>query len=200
MRLRPWIASLALAALPLGASAQTSSTPAAAPQAAKPAPAAAAPTGAAEYQRVELPGGEGKPFPYTVEIPKDWKVREIEGMPGVWLGPAGAEPPNDPRLIYVRISLASLADPEKVVTNIKSNDAKQEAWSAPLAEVREVGGVKGVLVRMDSGAGEAARSTLALKLPLDTGGVDFMASAKRDEFEKMLPTYERVLFSVRRRS
>lgn len=197
MRLRLWIASLVLAALSAGASAQTSSPQTAAPEAAKPAPAAPA---GAEYQRVELPGGEGKPFPYTVEIPKDWQVREVEGIPGVWLGPAGAEPPNDPRLIYVRISLGSLANPEQVVTNIKANDAKQEEWSAPLAEVREVGGVKGVLVRMDSGAGDAARSTLALKLPLEAGGVDFMASAKRDEFEKLRPTYERVLLSVRRRS
>lgn len=196
MRLRPWIASLVLAALSAGASAQTSSQTAA-PGAAKPAPAVPA---SAEYQRVELPGGEGKPFPYTVEIPKDWQVREVEGMPGVWLGPAGVEPPNDPRLIYVRISLARVDNPEEVVTNIKASDAKQEGWSAPLAEVREVGGVKGVLVRMDSGVGDAARSTLALKLPLEGGGVDFMASAKRDEFEKLLPTYERVLLSVRRRS
>lgn len=199
MRPRLWIASLLLAALPAGVSAQTSSTPAAAPEARPAQPAATAPAGA-EYRRVELPGAEGKPFPYTVEIPKDWQVREVQGMPGVWLGPAGVEPPNDPRLIYVRISLARLDNPEQAVANIKANDAKQEAWSAPVAEVRDVNGVKGVLVRMDSGAGDAARSTLALKLPLETGGVDFMASAKRDEFEKMLPTYERVLFSVRRRS
>jgi hypothetical protein len=67
-----------------------------------------------------------------------------------------------------------------------------------LVEVRDLQGVKGVLVRMDSGAGDAARSTLVLKLPLEKAGVDFSASAPRAEFEKMLPTYERILLSVRR--
>jgi hypothetical protein len=183
MSIRPWLASLILLALPVSSQA---------------APAAAA--AGIGYHRIDLPGAEGKPFPYTVEVPEGWKVSEVKDVPGLWLGPAGAEPPSDPRLVYVRISLAPFSAPEAMAANIRANDAKNETWSAPLVEVKDVGDVKGVLVRMDSGAADKARSTLALKLPLDKGGVDFMASAARGDFEKLLPTYERILLSVRRRA
>ena len=149
-------------------------------------------------QRIELPGAPDKPFPYTVDIPADWQMRQVKDIPGVWLGPKDAEPPNDPRLVYVRISPKPLTDPAQTAANIRAEDAKQP-WSAPLVEVREVGGVRGVLVRMDSGEGEKARSTLVLKLPLENGGVDFLGSAPRAEFEKLLPSYQKVFFSVRRR-
>jgi hypothetical protein len=139
-------------------------------------------------------------FPYTVEVPTGWAVKQSKDSPGLWLGPADAVPPKDPRLIYIRISLASLEDPAKVAAQIRESDAKNDALSAPLVEVRDLEGTKGVLVRLDSGTGESARSTLALKLPLEKGGVDFMASAPRAEFEKLLPTYERILLSVRRRA
>lgn len=150
-------------------------------------------------QRIELPGAPGKPFPYTVEIPAGWQMRQVEGIPGVWLGPTDAQPPNDPRLVYVRISTTPLTDAAQTAANIRAADEKQP-WSAPLVEVREVGGVRGVLVRMDSGEGSAARSTLVLKLPLEGGGVDFLGSAPRAEFEKLAPVYEKVLLSVRRRA
>jgi len=158
----------------------------------------AAPTPAAGPRRIELPGAPGKPFPYTVELPAGWQMRQVEGIPGVWLGPADAKPPEDPRLIYVRISPNSLANPEQTVANIRAADEKQP-WSAPQVDVKEVGGVRGVLVRMDSGEGDKARSTLVLKLPLEGGGVDFLGSAPRAEFEKLRPVYEKVLFSVRQR-
>jgi hypothetical protein len=164
------------------------------------APAAAPATTASSYHRIEIPGAEGKPFPYTVEVPAGWQVREVPGSPGLWLGPADAQPPADPRLVYVRISLTPLDDVDKAAANIRANDAGNNDWSAPLVEVRDLEGVKAVLVRMDRGTAEAARSTLALKLPLEKGGVDFLASAPRAEFEKMLPTYERILLSVRRRA
>jgi hypothetical protein len=125
-------------------------------------------------------------------------VRQIQDSPGLWLGPMTAQPPKDPHLVYIRISLADLGDPEKVAANIRASDAKNDTWAAPVVEVRDLQGVKGVLVRMDSGAGDAAHSTLALKLPLEKGGVDFMASASKADFEKMLPTYQRILLSVRR--
>jgi hypothetical protein len=173
----------------LAAAAQTAPTPAPAP--------APAPIAASQVHRVELPGAEGKPFPYTVEIPVDWQVREVKGIPGIWLGPHGAEPPNDPRLIYVRISQVSLADPGAVAAAIRANDSTQAAWSAPLVEVREVGGVRGVWVRMDSGEGEAARSTLTLKLPVGRGSVDFLSSAPRARFEELRPQVETILASVR---
>ena len=175
----------------------TAALPALAQQTKAPAPASGQ-SGTA-YRRVELKPtqGDGKPLPYTVEIPTDWQVRQEQGYPGLWLGPAGARPPESPDLIYVRGSLVSLEDPEKVAASIRANDAKEGAWSAPRVEVKDMGGVRGVLVRMDSGEGDKARSTLALKLPLGKNGVDFMASASRADFEKLLPVYEKVLLSVR---
>jgi hypothetical protein len=149
------------------------------------------------WHRVELKPAQGKALPYTIEIPGDWQVRQVENAPGLWIGPAHAKPPQDPRLIWVRGSNTALSDPEAVVKNIRENDAKETAWTAPRVEVKELGGVRAVLVRMDSGEGDKARSTLALKVPFQTVAVDFMASASRAEFEKMLPTYERILLSVR---
>lgn len=193
MSFRRLIAAVVIAAVPVTVSAQAPAAEPAPPAASAPAATSDAP------QRVELPGAPGKPFPYTVEIPGGWHLREVEGIPGVWLGPADAQPPSDPRLVYVRISPTSLADPAKTVANIRAADEKQP-WSASLVEIREVGGVRGVLVRMDSGEGAEARSTLVLKLPLEAGGVDFMSTAPRAEFEKLLPVYEKVLFSVRQRT
>jgi hypothetical protein len=164
------------------------------------APAPAAPAAAEAYQRIELKGPNGKALPYTIEIPKDWQVRSEQGLPGLWLGPADAKPPQDPRLIYVRGSQVSLADPEAVAANIRANDEKEAKWTAPRVEVRDLGGVRGILVQMDTdeGAGEGtARSTLTLKLPLEPMAVDFVASASRSEFAKLLPVYERILLSVR---
>lgn len=148
-------------------------------------------------QRIELPGSPDKPFPYTVDIPADWQMRQVKDIPGIWLGPKDAEPPNDPRLVYVRISPNPM-DPAKTVANIRAADEKQP-WSAPFVEAREVNGIPAVLVRMDSGEGDKARSTMVLKLPLEGGGVDFLGSAPRAEFEKLLPSYQKVFFSVRQR-
>jgi hypothetical protein len=152
------------------------------------------------FHRVELkpPAGQGAPLPYTVEVPHDWQVRQVDGYPGLWIGPADAQPPADPRLIWVRGSQVSLTKPEEVVVNIKANDATQTGWSAPRVEVKEVGGLRGVLVLMVSGEGDAARSSLTLKVPLTSSqALDFVASAGRAEFEKRLPLYERILLSVR---
>lgn len=183
MRFRHAIPSIAMAALPaLGFGAEP----------AKPAPVES-------FHRVELrpSQGQGTPLPYTIEVPQDWQVLQVDGYPGLWIGPAGAKPPQDPRLIWVRGSQVSLAKPEEVVANIKANDAAQPEWSAPRVEVKEVGGVRGVLVRMDLGEGDKARSSLTLKLPLASLAVDFVASADRAEFERRLPLYERILLSVR---
>lgn len=121
------------------------------------------------------------------------KNKEVQG---VFVGPLVTEPEKDVRMIYVRVSPASLADPKAVVANIKKSEPADGSWSAPLVEVREVGGVRGVLVRMDSGSGAEARSTLVLKMPLGQTSVDFMASAPRAEFEGLLPGYQRVILSV----
>jgi len=145
------------------------------------------------YLRLELPAAPGQTFPYTVEVPADWQVLTLKDAPGIWLGPSGAQPPDDPRLVYVRISPVSLASPEAIVAAIRASDAKDDTWSAPLVEVRKVGGVEGVLVQMD----DKARSSLTLKMPLAKTSVDFIGSAKREDFARLRPSYERVLFSVR---
>jgi hypothetical protein len=150
-----------------------------------------------EYRRVTLSGGPGKDLPFTVEIPGDWQMRMEPGYPGLWLGPADAKPPQDPRMIWVRGSQVSLANPEEVVKNIKANDEAKKEWTAPRVEVRDLGGLKAVLVQMDTGEGDAARSTLTLKLPFGQLGLDLMASASRAEFKKRVAMYERIFLSVR---
>lgn len=166
---------------------------------------AAKPAAEQQFHRVELKPTQstGQALPYTVEVPADWQVREIEGFPGLWLGPEGITPPKtaqdpqDPRLIWIHGSMVSMDDPEKLVANIKATDAEKPEWTAPMVEVREVGGLKGLLVRMDAGEGDQARSNLTLKLPLQKLAIDFVATAKRTEFEQNLPLYERILLSVR---
>jgi len=161
--------------------------------------AAAAAEAAAPAHRVELKAAQGSPLPYTIEVPADWQVRQIAGFPGLWIGPADAKPPEDPRLIWVHGSQVPLADPAEIVKNIKANDEKSPDWSAPRAEVRDLGGVKGVLWQMDSGTGDKAKSVLTLKMPLAAMKtfVDFSASGSPAEFARMLPVYERALLSVR---
>lgn len=182
-------------ALPFLVAATAASLASAAPPA-KPAPAAAAPA----FHRVELKPAsvaQGKPLPYTIEVPADWQVRQIEGFPGLWIGPEDAKPPQDPRLIWIHGSMVSMAEPEKVVENIRATDKEKPEWSAPRVEVRDVGGVRGILVRMDAGEGDKARSNLTLKVPLEKLALDFVATADRAAFEKNLPLYERILLSVR---
>ncbi len=151
---------------------------------------------AGSYHRVEIKPPNGKALPYTLEVPQDWQVRQVDGFPGLWIGPVDAKPPEDPRLIWVRGSQVALVEPDKIVANIKENDAAHAEWSAPRVEARTVGGVRCVLVQMDSGAGDKARTSLTLKVPFQTVSVDLVASATPAEFPKMLPTYEKILFSV----
>src|SRR5436305_4398554 len=148
------------------------------------------------FHRVELKGATGQALPYTIEVPMGWEARQVSGYPGLWIGPADSKPPEDPRLIWVRGSLVNLTEPDKVVANIRANDAADPKWSAPRVEVREVGGVRGVLVQMDTGEGAQARSSLTLKLPLEKVSVDVVASAPRAEFAKRSPLYERILLSA----
>jgi len=149
------------------------------------------------FHRIELSVGPGKALPYTLEVPMGWEPRQVAGFPGLWIGPADAKPPEDPRLIWVRGSLVALAEPEKVVANIRANDATDTKWSAPRVEVKDVGGVHRVLVQMNTGEGDKARSSLTLKLPLAKVSLDLVASAPQAEFPKQLPLYERILLSAR---
>jgi hypothetical protein len=156
---------------------------------------------AQDFHRIELKPTatkvQGKPLPYTIEVPKGWEARQVEGYPGLWIGPADAKPPEDPRLIWVRGSQVPLAEPEKVVANVKTNDEKDPTWSAPRVEIREVGGVRGVLIQTLTGEKDKARGSLTLKVPLANVSLDFIGSAPAAELPKMLPLYERILLSVR---
>jgi hypothetical protein len=167
--------------------------------AAPPSSSSAAPAKPAEgtFHRIELGAGPGKALPYTIEVPMGWEPRQVAGIPGLWIGPADAKPPEDPRLIWVRGSMVALAEPEKVVANIRANDAADPKWSAPRVEVKDIGGVRGVLVQMNTGEGDKARSSLTLKLPLDKVSLDIVASATAAEFPQRLPLYERILLSAR---
>ncbi|MFL6237141.1 MAG: hypothetical protein ACJ76N_28690 [Thermoanaerobaculia bacterium] len=157
---------------------------------------------AQEFHRIELKPSSAaekgqQPLPYTIEVPEGWQARQVEGYPGLWLGPADAKPPEDPRLIWVRGSQVPLAEPEKVVANIKANDEKDATWSAPRVEIRSVGGVRGILIQTLSGEKDKARGSLTLKVPLASVSLDFIGSAPVAELPKMLPVYEKALLSVR---
>jgi hypothetical protein len=93
--------------------------------------------------------------------------------------------------------MVSLADPDKLAATIRANDAADPKWSAPRVEVKEVGGVRGVLVQMNTGEGDKARRSLILKLPLEKVSVDIAATAGPADFAKRLPLYEQILLSVR---
>lgn len=168
------------------------------PQPAPPPPAAPAPAAPAGYQRVAL-GPINSLLPYTVEIPSGWEVRREASAPGMWIAPPGARVGEDPRLVYVRLSPSSLADPRQTVANIQKSDAADASWSAPEVAVREVKGITGVLVRMDRGEGATARSSLIWKLPWAPHSIDFTASAPRAEFDRLRPTWERIFFSIEKR-
>ena len=182
---RSLLTFLALAAALAPRAAATEATLSATPAAAE-----------AAFRRVDLKSQQGQALPYTIEIPQEWQVRQVEGYPGLWLGPADAKPPEDPRMVWVRGSRVSMARPDEVVASIRTNDEKAADWSAPRVEVREVGALRGVLIRMDSGEGDVARSTLTLKMPFADSAIDFIASAPRAEFERRLALYERILLSV----
>jgi hypothetical protein len=173
---RPWILAASLALLAMPVMPATPETP--------------------KFHRVELKPPKGAALPYTLEVPQDWQVRQDADFPGLWIGPADAKPPEDPRLIWVRGSKVSLAKPAEIVANIKANDAAHPEWSAPLVEARTVGGANCVLVQMETGTGDKARTSLTLKVPFQTVSVDFIASSPRADFAKMQPMYERILLSV----
>jgi hypothetical protein len=150
-----------------------------------------------KFRRLTLPSASPEfPFPYTIEVPEGWTARQVLNDPGLWIGPPDAKPNVDPRFIYVRISTVSLAEPEKIAAAIRENDAKDDSWTAPLVEVREVRGVRGVLVQVDRGKDAEARSSLTLKLPLPKTSVDFVGQASKGEFAKQRALYERILFSA----
>jgi hypothetical protein len=188
-----------MAAIPVFAARATAAAPPVKPGPAAAPVAPAVPAPAATTRRVELIGLDGAVFPYSVEIPVDWQVVPDPEKKGLWLAPAGVEPGNDPRSVFVRSSPADLRDPESTVRAIQENDKKDDTWAAPLVVVRPVGpgGTKrGVLVQMNSGKGVSARSLLIFKLPVGATSVDLIGTAPPTLFASLRPVYEKILFSV----
>lgn len=140
----------------------------------------------------------GNQYPYTVEIPLNWAIRREIPVPGVFVGPPGARPESDFDMILVRPSKIDLTNPETVVEAIRAN-AESQPWSAAELEVIEVGDKRGVWVLLDvpATASKPARRTLTVKLPLDSGSLDVLASAPSDQFEELRATFESVLRSIR---
>ena len=124
-------------------------------------------------------------------------MRQVDNFPGLWIGPADAKPPEDPRLIWVRGSKVSLTDPAAIVANIKANDAAHPEWSAPRVEARTVGGVE---LRAGADGDRHRRQGAAPASPSRCRSRPFRSTSSpprtRAEFPKMLPLYERILFSV----
>ncbi len=191
MRLHTAFPLVLAAALPLAA--QVSVTPA------KPAAPAAKPGAAASDVRriVVAPSKGGAPLPYSIEVPTTWIVRQADNLPGLFIGPADAKPPDDPRLIWIRGSQVPLSNPYQVVESIKANDPAKSGWSAPRAEIKNLGGVSAVLVRIDAGTGDKVRSSLILKLPLIDHSADFVMTADKGQFELQESAYEKMFLSVR---
>ncbi|HEX5757944.1 MAG TPA: hypothetical protein VF121_02015 [Thermoanaerobaculia bacterium] len=163
--------------------------------------ALAAPAAAARKpaRPLALPAVDGRTIPYVVVVPRDWDVRQVPGGgPGLWIGRPGARPEAEPELLHVLPSAQPFGDPQQVVAAIRAADQAAAAWSAPLVEVREVAGTRGVLMRMETGEGAAARTVLALRLPAGEGSVDFLLSARRADFARLEPLFTTVLTSLRR--
>jgi hypothetical protein len=113
MKLKTLFLSTACSALPVLALAAPPSSTTVAPG--KPAEGT--------FHRIELAAGPGKALPYTIEVPMGWEARQVAGAPGLWIGPSDAKPPEDPRLIWVRGTMVSLAEPDKLAATIRANDA-----------------------------------------------------------------------------
>jgi hypothetical protein len=157
-----------------------------------------------EFHRILLHKPESQaqePLPYSLEVPTDWAASPFNNNALIILGRPGQVPAEvgkrvNPNIVTVRSSQVDLAKPEEVVATIKANSATDPDWKVSLVEVKEVGGVRGILVRSHQGEGDAARTTLILKLPLKSGSIDFIAQARPEEFDAHLPLYERVLYSI----
>lgn len=150
-------------------------------------------------RRIDLPTlSTADHFPYTMEIPVTWELRREIPAPGVFVGPPGAHPDSDPEMVFVRLSDVDLSDPEAVVSSIESAAANQP-WQTQQLEIFESDGKRGVWVLMEiPGDGtKPARRTLTVKLPVDEGSVDVMATAPVERFEALQPMFERVLRSIR---
>jgi len=150
-------------------------------------------------QRIALPTlSTATNFPYTIAVPATWEARREIPAPGIFLGPPGAQPDSDFSMIFVRHSSVDLTDPQKVVDAIAANDA-QQPWTAEEAKVIDADGRPAVwiLMKIPGDAKQPARRTLTVKLPVDDGSVDVMATAPVDEFDALRPEFERILRSIR---
>lgn len=150
-----------------------------------------------QFERIPLPTLEEDVFhPYTILLPRGWEVNRDFPEVGVLLGPPGATPETHPEMLLVRQSPASATDPETLAETIRAN-ADQLPWSPGELRVVDLGGVPGLWVRMDVDDPAAARRTVALKLPLDSGGsLDILGSAPLARYQRLANHYERLILSV----
>lgn len=161
--------------------------------------AAAADDAAQQTRRIELPTlSTAQSFPYTIAIPETWEPRREIPAPGIFLGPPGAQPDSDYSMVFVRRSTVDLSDPQKVVEAIEANDP-QQPWTAEELKVIDANGRKGVwiLMKIPGDAKQPARRTLTVKLPIDGGSIDVMATAPVDDFDALRPGFEKILRSIR---
>jgi hypothetical protein len=156
-------------------------------------PATTAPVQPSAFRRVAV-AGTSMSYPYTVEIPSDWRVHQVEfPKPTLMLAPAAVTNPDVPEIIGVVACPVSLADPEQVAANVK-----RSLKGVKMAVVKEIDGVRGVVAEFDQGDGATASTVLSLMLPTSTGCVQFLGRSPRAQFAARRDNYERILFSVRR--
>jgi hypothetical protein len=164
--------------------------PTGAPAAVSVEPATVAPAQSPGFQRVAV-AGTSLSYPYTVEIPSDWQVHQVEvPKPTLLLAPPAVMHPNQSDIIGVVACLQSLANPDQVIANVK-----RTLKGVRTAVVKEIDGVRGVLAEWDEGDGA---TVLSLMLPTSTGCVQFLGRSPRSQFEADRAKYERIIFSVRR--
>lgn len=155
--------------------------------------------GGVGVERIQLPSlSTVEDYPYTIEIPADWSVRREVPEPGIYLGPPAVDPKQYPEMIFVRWSRVELTNPEATAANIKANDLKNDAWTAPEVTVVDVGTTKGLWVRMDYPAKNdvPARTTLTLKVPIPGASIDIIGAAATEKFPELRAHYEKILRSV----
>ncbi len=191
MKLKTLLLSAATLSLPvLALAAPPSSTTAAHAAPAKPAEMA--------FHRIALTAGAGKDLPYSLEVPMGWEAHQVAGFPGLWIGPADAKPPEDPRLIW---GARQHGRPGRARQGGGQHPRQRRGGPEMVgrrgSRSRTSAAVRGVLVQMNTGEGDKARSSLTLKLPLAKVSLDIVASATPAEFPQQLPLYERILLSAR---
>lgn len=152
-----------------------------------------------EHKRVPLPSlSATQDHPFTIEIPSTWGPRRELAAPGVFLGPPGGDPNSRPEMLLVRESGVALEAPAVILSNLRGH-AQQADWTLREGEVRDFGGVEGLwIVREMAPAGfHGPRVSFAVKLPLENGSLDVLATVPVEQSAALTPQVESMLRSIR---